>query len=107
MSHAIYDQETIIYEDVKVSDNDEDFTGWYCVKTEPFPCKCGQTTVYFFTYAHAILVWPDLDDLHMLTMCSVAKDHGRNPKVVQYKNEYGKCISYYEAISNPHISAHG
>jgi hypothetical protein len=103
MTEVIYDQET----DVVTTDDNEDYTGWFCVKTEPYICACGKFIAKFFTYCHIILVWPDVDDNHMLTMCTVAKEHGRDPKVIPFKNEYGKCISYYQAISNPNIRAHG
>lgn len=84
----------------------EDLSSWFCVRTNPYSCPCGQFVADFITCAHVIIVWPSIDDVNLLQMCGVARDADRNPKVEQYKNEFGKCVSYYEIKSNPNIIPH-
>ena len=42
-----------------------DYDGWFCVRTDPFPCPASGCTFVaeFMTAAHLILVWQELDDI--------------------------------------------
>jgi hypothetical protein len=78
-----------------------DHDGWFCVRTDPFPCPasgCG-FVAEFMTAAHLILVWQELDDPNLLRHAARARDVGRNPRVVGYKSEYGPSASYYAWIA--------
>ena len=86
-------------------DDADDHAGWFCVRTEPFPCPAGGCTFVaeFMTAAHLILVWQERDDPNLLRHAQRAKDVGRNPRVVEYRPEYGPSASYYswEAAGRP------
>ena len=86
-------------------DADADRSGWFCVRTNPFPCPasgCGFVADYM-TAAHLILVWELRDDPNLLWHAQRAKDVGRNPRVIPYENDYGPSASYYawEAAGRP------
>ena len=74
---------------------DEDFDGWYCVRTAPFPCPapgCDFVAV-FMTAAHLVVVWPRKDDPLILAAAANAKLLGRLPQIVRYDRSFGPCIS--------------
>jgi hypothetical protein len=79
--------------------------GWFCVKTDPFPCPASGCSFVaeFMTAAHLILVWEERDDPNLLRHAQRAKEVGRNPRVVEYRTEYGPSASYYawEAAGRP------
>lgn len=76
----------------------EEFSGWYCIKTDPFPCPAVgcNFVAEFVTAWHHILLWPEKDDLRLLRFAEVVKSHNRNPQIIEYKDSYGPAISYYE-----------
>jgi hypothetical protein len=82
-----------------------DHAGWFCVRTEPFPCPAPGCSFVaeFMTAAHLVLVWEDRDDPNLLRHAQRAKDVGRNPNVVEYRPEFGPSASYYawEAAGRP------
>lgn len=82
-----------------------DHAGWYCVRTDPFPCPASGCTFIaeFMTAAHLILVWEVRDDPNLLWHAQRAKEVGRNPRVVGYELGYGPSASYYawEAAGRP------
>jgi len=84
---------------------DADRTGWFCVRTDPFPCPASGCTFVadFMTAAHLILVWEERDDPNLLWHAQRAKEVGRNPRVVPYETGYGPSASYYawEAAGRP------
>lgn len=87
-------------EDVETrrSDDDVDYSGWYCVQTDPFSCPvpgCGFVALYL-TAAHLVVVWPSRDDSKLLANAYNAKLAGREPRVVEYENDFGPCIAYDE-----------
>jgi len=98
----------ILLEETRVEDehlwhDDEsgDHDGWFCVRTDPFPCPaagCGYVAEYM-TAAHLILVWQEIDDPNLLKHAARARDVGRNPRVVGYRGEYGPSASYYAWIA--------
>ena len=78
-----------------------DHRGWFCVRTDPFPCPapgCSFVAV-FMTAAHLILVWQESDDPNLLRHAARARDVGRNPRVVGYRAEFGPSASYYAWIA--------
>jgi hypothetical protein len=82
-------------------DDSSDRDGWFCVRTDPFPCPaagCGYVAEYM-TAAHLILVWEEIDDPNLLKHAARARDVGRNPRVVGYRGEYGPSASYYAWIA--------
>jgi hypothetical protein len=88
------------------TDEDEtDYTGWYCVATDPFPCPAPECVFVaeFMTAAHLILVWQERDDPNLLRHAERAKEVGRNPRVVSYERSFGPSASYYawEAAGRP------
>jgi hypothetical protein len=98
----------IVFDRLEVADEEElwqedggDHDGWFCVRTDPFPCPaagCG-FVAEFMTAAHLILVWEDMDDPNLLRHAAKARDVGRNPRVVAYRSEFGPSASYYAWIA--------
>jgi hypothetical protein len=82
-----------------------DHAGWFCVRTDPFPCPADGCAFVadFMTAAHLILVWEVRDDPNLLRHAQRAKDVGRNPRVVEYESGFGPSASYYawEAAGRP------
>jgi hypothetical protein len=86
-------------------DESGDHAGWFCVRTDPFPCPAANCPFVadFMTAAHLILVWEERDDPNLLWHAQRAKDVGRNPRVVSYERPFGPSASYYawEAAGRP------
>ena len=84
---------------------EDDHSGWYCVRTDPFPCPAPGCTYVaeFMTAAHLVLVWEERDDPNLLRHAGRAKEVGRNPHVVTYEQGFGPSASYYawEAAGRP------
>jgi hypothetical protein len=82
-----------------------DHAGWFCVRTDPFPCPAAGCTFVaeFMTAAHMILVWEERDDPNLLRHAQRALAVGRNPRIVEYHTDYGPSASYYawEASGRP------
>jgi hypothetical protein len=102
---ALPDQALEVDEELWVEDRDDDHSGWYCVRTDPFPCPATGCTFVadFMTAAHLVLVWEERDDPNLLWHAQRAKEVGRNPRVVAYENAFGPSASYYawEAAGRP------
>jgi hypothetical protein len=85
--------------------NDTDHSGWFCVRTNPFPCPAAGCTFVagFMTAAHLILVWERSDDPNLLHHAQRAKEVGRNPRIQEYELSFGPSASYYawEAAGGP------
>jgi hypothetical protein len=83
----------------------DDHAGWFCVATDPFPCPADGCTFVakFMTAVHLVLVWEQRDDPNLLRHAQRAKEVGRNPRLVDYRPEYGPSASYYawEAAGRP------
>jgi hypothetical protein len=82
-------------------DESSDREGWWCVRTDPFPCPaagCDFVALYM-TAAHLILVWQEQDDPMLLKHAGKALAVGRNPRVVGYRSEYGPSASYYAWVA--------
>lgn len=92
-------------EELWTGDADSDHSGWFCVSTEAFPCPASGCAfvALFMTATHLILVWQDSDDPNLLRHAQRAKEVGRNPRVAEYKAEFGPSASYYawEAAGRP------
>jgi len=97
--HAVEDEE--LWQD----DGSDDYSGWYCVSTDPFPCPAPGCTFVagHMTAAHLVLVWEERDDPNLLWHAQRAKEVGRNPRVVTYQQSFGPSASYYawEAAGRP------
>ena len=86
-------------------DDSDDHAGWWCVRTDPFPCPadgCG-FVAEFMTAAHLVLVWEERDDPNLLWHAQRALEVGRNPRIVSYAASFGPSASYYawEAAGRP------
>jgi hypothetical protein len=94
-----------VEEELWTDDTGSDYSGWFCVATDPFPCPAAGCTYVaeFMTAAHLILVWEERDDPNLLRHAQRAKEIGRNPRVVSYEPSFGPCASYYlwEAAGRP------
>ena len=92
-------------EELWASDDDSDRSGWFCVRTDPFPCPAEGCpfVAEFMTAAHLILVWEERDDPNLLRHAERAKRVGRNPRVAEYEPAFGPSASYYawEAAGRP------
>jgi hypothetical protein len=79
----------------------DDYTGWFCVRTDPFPCPAAGCVFVaeFMTAAHLILVWQARDDPNLLRHAARARDVGRNPRVVDYRSDFGPSASYYAWVA--------
>jgi len=91
-------------EELWQEDSDE-HVGWFCVRTDPFPCPAPGCVFVagFMTAAHLVLVWQESDDPNLLRHAQRAKEVGRNPRIVSYETGYGPSASYYawEAAGRP------
>jgi len=94
-----------IDEELWTDDSGEDYSGWYCVRTDPWPCPAAECSFVatHLTAAHLIIVWPEIDDPSLLRHSAAARDIGRNPKVETYEPAMGPACSYYQwdAAGNP------
>jgi len=86
-------------------DDSDDHAGWWCVRTDPFPCPadgCG-FVAEFMTAAHLVLVWQERDDPNLLWHAQRALEVGLNPRIVSYAASFGPSASYYawEAAGRP------
>lgn len=101
----VVDTEWVVDEDLWQDDGGSDHTGWWCVRTEPFPCPAAGCTFVaeFMTAAHLVLVWQERDDPNLLWHAQRAKDVGRNPRIVAFETAFGPSASYYawEAAGRP------
>jgi hypothetical protein len=98
----------IVHEQVQVEEeqpwlegDDAGFDGWFCVRTNPFPCPASGCSFVadFMTAAHLILLWQEPDDPNLLRHAARARDVGRNPHVVGYQSEFGPGASYYAWVA--------
>jgi len=99
------EDELLEEEELWTDDGAADHTGWFCVATDPFPCPAAgcDFVATFMTAAHLVLVWEERDDPNLLRHAQRAKEVGRNPRIVQYRPEFGPSASYYawEASGRP------
>lgn len=97
----VLEQTQVELEEELWQDDDQDHDGWFCVRTDPFPCPASGCTFVaeFMTAAHLILVWQEIDDPNLLRHAARARDVGRNPRVAGYRSEYGPSASYYAWIA--------
>jgi hypothetical protein len=90
---------------------DDDFSGWWCIATLPFPCPAAgcDFVANHVTAAHRIVVWPDQDDRALLSCARDAREYDRNPKIVEYEPDMGACIAYdrWKQIGSPVHGRHG
>jgi hypothetical protein len=98
---VVYEEQLV--EDVELwrDDDSDDYQGWWCVRTDPFPCPAAGCTfvAVFMTAAHLILVWEANDDPNLLRHAARARDVGRNPRIVGYRPDFGPSASYYAWIA--------
>ncbi len=101
----VLDQDLLIEDEELWSDETGDRSGWFCVRTDPFPCPATgcEFVAHFMTAAHLILVWQERDDPNLLRHAQRAKEVSRNPRVVVYEPGFGPSASYYawEAAGRP------
>jgi hypothetical protein len=101
----VVDEEVTEDEELWRDDDGGDHSGWFCVRTNPFPCPAvGCAFVAeFMTAAHLILVWQQRDDPNLLHHAQRAKEVGRNPRIERYDPSFGPSASYYawEAAGGP------
>ena len=98
---TVYEEVLVEDEQLAFDDEDSDRAGWFCVRTDPFPCPASGCTFVadYMTAAHLILVWQEFDDPNLLRHAARARDVGRNPRVTQYRLEFGPSASYYAWVA--------
>jgi hypothetical protein len=98
---AILEDVRLAAEDDLWQDESGDHAGWYCVRTDPFPCPASGCTFVadFMTAAHLVLCWEQVDDPNLLRHAARARDVGRNPRVVAYAPDFGPSASYYAWVA--------
>ena len=103
--HIALEHTDVLEEEALWGSDEQDHEGWFCVRTDPFPCPAAGCTFVaeFMTAAHLILVWQERDDPNLLRHAGRAKQVGRNPRVVTYEPAFGPSASYYawEAAGRP------
>jgi hypothetical protein len=89
-----------VEQDTRTVTRDDDGRGfdesWFCVQTDPFPCPgegCDFVAT-FMTASHLIIVWPRGDDPALLGAAANAREVGRNPRIVNYREEFGKALAW-------------
>ena len=92
------DEEEGLDEELWTDDSGEDYSGWYCVRTDPWNCPAAgcEFIANFLTAAHLIIVWPEMDDPALLRHAAAARDVGRNPRPDVYEPAFGPACSYYQ-----------
>ena len=97
----VYEETYVVEEELWTGEDDSDRDGWFCVRTDPFPCPAPGCSYVadFMTAAHLILVWQESDDPMLLKHAARARDVGRNPRIVGYRSEYGPSASYYAWVA--------
>ena len=81
---------SIVFEETLVESQDEELwhdddsdgrDGWFCVRTDPFPCPAAGCTYVadFMTAAHLILVWEEQDDPNLLRHAARARRRRPQP----------------------------
>jgi hypothetical protein len=99
------EDEEVIEEELWVDESGEDYSGWYCVRTDPWGCPAVgcEFVANFLTAAHLVIVWPERDDPSLLRHAAAARDVGRNPRPDVYEPAFGPACSYYqwEAAGHP------
>ncbi len=104
-SATLEDEELAQDEWLWEDDGDADHSGWFCVRTAPFPCPASGCAFVadYMTAAHLILVWQERDDPNLLWHAQRAMEVGRDPRVVPYERSFGPSASYYawEASGRP------
>jgi hypothetical protein len=102
---TVVDAELLEEEGLWRDDAGGDRRGWFCVRTDPFPCPANGCSFVadFMTAAHLVLVWEVRDDPNLLWHAQRAKEVGRNPRIVGYETAFGPSASYYawEAAGRP------
>jgi hypothetical protein len=102
---VLADEELVADEELWTDEGGDDHSGWFCVRTNPFPCPAESCSFVanFMTAAHLVLVWQERDDPNLLWHAQRAKEVGRNPHVVGYEPAFGPSASYYawEAAGRP------
>jgi len=103
--HAVFAEGALSWQEELWRGEETDHSGWFCVRTNPFPCPAAGCTFVagFMTAAHLILVWEQADDPNLLHHAQRAKEVGRNPRILEYEHSYGPSASYYawEAAGGP------
>jgi hypothetical protein len=103
--HAVFAEGELSWQEELWRGEEADHSGWFCVRTNPFPCPAAGCTFVagFMTAAHLILVWEQADDPNLLHHAQRAKEVGRNPRILEYEHSYGPSASYYawEAAGGP------
>lgn len=95
-------QDTIVQdEELWLDEDGDDFDGWFCVRTNPFPCPAAgcDFVADYMTAAHLILLWQEPDDPNLLRHAARARDVGRNPRVTGYQSAFGPGASYYAWVA--------
>jgi hypothetical protein len=99
----VVEQHSTVFHDEELWQDDtaDGYDGWFCVRTDPFPCPAPGCAFVaeFMTAAHLILVWQETDDPNLLRHAARARDVGRNPRVTGYRDEYGPSASYYAWVA--------
>jgi hypothetical protein len=102
---GVLDEELMEAEELWQGNDGDDHSGWFCVRTDPFPCPAAGCAFVagFMTAAHLILVWEQRDDPNLLHHAQRAKEVGRNPRIEGYEPQFGPSASYYawEAAGGP------
>jgi hypothetical protein len=93
----VFEETSVVDEELWEGDDGGSHDGWWCVRTDPFPCPASGCTFIaeFMTAAHLVLVWQTQDDPNLLKQAARARDVGRNPRIVGYRSEFGPSASYY------------
>ena len=75
------EEQTVEDEELWEDDGSGDYEGWYCVRTDPFPCPAPGCTFVaaHMTAAHLVLVWEERDDPNLLWHAQRALEVGPQP----------------------------
>lgn len=77
------------------------FDGWFCIRTDPWPCPgpgCDFVAT-FQTAAHLVVVWERIDAQTLLVTAERCRRLGRNPRVVEYEDDFGPAIAWEQWVA--------
>lgn len=96
MSEILTEPRLDLDEETVTRAGDENYDGWFCISTNPYPCPASGCSFVarFQTAAHMVVVWPRADDPKLLATAENCRLVNRQPRIVEYEPGFGPSISY-------------
>ena len=97
----VFEEQIVQDEELWHDDDSADRDGWFCVRTDPFPCPAAglhvRRDVHDRGAPDPLLAGERRPE--PAASRARARDVGRNPRIVGYQSDYGPSASYYAWIA--------